>query len=284
MVPRISGSMIKIDSTQQQPVMGQSSADGWRLMPREHGAYAQVVFPLLTALALGNGSAAQFYWTAATIAVFIAHEPLLILAGQRGRRSHADLGDNAQKLAGSLSMAALVAGGLGWWHAPAEARLAVIVPLLLGICLLPFILHHREKTFAGELLVSLILSTTLLPVALAGGVVFRAAFAASAVWGAIFMLGTITVRAVIANAKKAAHSRRLVCASIILSLAALVLSFMLALNETLPPLLAAAIVPAALITLVCSFIGVHPRHLRVLGWSLVGSNVIVLAALVTALR
>ena len=276
--------MVKIDSTQRQPAMRQSTAEGWRLMPREHGAYAQVVFPLLTALALGNGSAAQFYWTAGAVAVFIAHEPLLILAGQRGRRSHADLGENARKLAASLSVAALAAGVLGWWHAPGDARLALALPLGLGLLLLPLILQHREKTLAGELLVSLIFSTMLLPVALAGGVVFRAACAASAVWSAIFMLATIMVRAVIATAKKGPHRRLLVCASIILSLAALVASFMLALSETMPLLLAVAILPPAVITFVCSFIGVHPRRLRVLGWSLVGSNVIALAALVIALR
>jgi hypothetical protein len=44
------------------------------------------------------------------------------------------------------------------------------------------------------------------------------------------------------------------------------------------------VLPAALITFACGFTGVHPRHLRVLGWSLVGSNVIALAALVVALR
>ena len=57
---------------------------------------------VLTALALGNRSAPQFLWTAAAVALFVAHEPLLILAGERGRRSHSELGEQAQKLAASL--------------------------------------------------------------------------------------------------------------------------------------------------------------------------------------
>ena len=275
--------MAKTDSS-QQPVIEQPSTERWRLLPREHGAYAQAVFPLLTALALGNGGAAQFYWAAATLALFVAHEPLLILAGQRGRRSHVDLAERAQKLVGSLSAVALVAGLLGWWYAPPSARLAVALPLGLAMVLLPLIIQHREKTLPGELLASLTFSTMLIPVALAGGVTLRAALIASAVWSAIFLLGTIAVRAVIANLKKATHSRWPVYASISLSLAAIVVSFLMLLTDAVPALAAAAVLPAALITFACSLMGVHPRHLRTLGWSLVASNVIAAAALVMALR
>lgn len=268
----------------QQPVIDQPSTERWRLLPREHGAYAQALFPLLTALALGSGGAAQFYWAAATIAVFVAHEPLLILAGQRGRRSHADLAERAQKLAGILLAAALIAGILGWWYAPPSARLAVALPLSLAIVLLPFIFQHREKTLPGELLASLTFSTMLIPVALAGSVTLRAALIAGAVWSTIFLLGTITVRAVIANLKKATHGRWPVYTSIGLSLAAIVVSFLVFLTDAVPALAAAAVLPAAFITFACSLMGVHPRHLRTLGWSLVASNVIALAALVMALR
>lgn len=276
--------MAKTDSSQHQPTMEQPSAEKWRLLPREHGAYAQVIFPLLTALALGDLSAPQFYWAAAAMAVFVAHEPLLIIAGERGRRSHADLGEHAQKLAGSLSLVALVAGVLGWWHAPQAARVAVFVPLGFGVFLLPLIITHHEKSLPGELLASLTFSTMLIPVALAGGVSLRAALIASAVWSTIFLLGTIMVRAVIANVKKATHSRWPVYTSISLSLAAVAVSFIMLLTDALPALVAAAILPAALMTFTCSLLGVHPRHLRIMGWSLVASNVIALVALIIGLR
>ena len=275
--------MAKSDS-QRHTAIKQPSAEKWRLLPREHGAYAQAVFPLLTALALGNGGAAPFLWAAAAIAVFIAHEPLLVLAGERGRRSHADLSNYAQKLAGSLSVVALAAGIVGWWQAPQSARLAVVLPLGLAILLLLLILSHREKSLPGELLVSLTFSTMLIPVAIAGGVSLRAALIASAVWCAIFLLGTIMVRAVIANFKKATHSRGLVFASITLSLAAIVASLAMLVTDGVPALAAAALLPAALVTFACALMGVHPRHLRTLGWSLVASNLIALAVLVIALR
>ena len=276
--------MAKTDSSQYQPAMEQRSAEKWRLLPREHGAYAQVVFPLLTALALGDRSAPQFLWAAASMALFVAHEPLLILAGERGRRSHAQLREHAQRLATILSLVAFGAGALGWWHAPQAARVAVIVPLGFGVFLLPLIITHHEKSLPGELLASLTFSTMLIPVALAGGVSLRAALIASAVWSTIFLLGTIMVRAVIANVKKATHSRWPVYTSISLSLAAVAVSFIMLLTDALPALVAAAILPAALMTFTCSLLGVHPRHLRIMGWSLVASNVIALVALIIGLR
>jgi hypothetical protein len=264
--------------------MEQRAAEKWRLLPREHGAYAQVVFPLLTALALGRGGAAQFYWAAAALAVFVAHEPLLILAGERGRRSRADLSADARKLAGGLSVAALAAGLLGWSYAPQSARIAVALPLTLGMFLLPLIILRREKTLLGELLVSLTFSTMLMPVALAGGVSLQAALTATAVWSVIFLLGTITVRAVIARAKKTPHSRWLVYASQSLSLAAIAASIILLLTDVAPALAVVAAMPAAIVTAGCTFAGIHPRHLRTVGWSIVGSNLIALAALLAALR
>ena len=277
--------MAKTDSSQHSPAIEQRSPEKkWRLLPREHGAYAQIIFPLLTALALGHGGVAQFYWAVAALAVFVAHEPLLILAGERGRRSHADLAEEAQKVASCLTVAALAAGLLGWWHAPQSARVAVTLPFSLGMLLLALIIRHREKTLLGELLVSLTFSTMLMPVALAGGTSLQAAVTASAVWSAIFVLATITVRSVIASVKKTTHSRWYVYASQGLSLAAIVVSIIMLLTDAAPGLAAAAVLPAALVTFACSFAGVHPRQLRALGWSLVACNVMALAALVVGLR
>lgn len=276
--------MTRTDSSQGRPAFEQAPAETWRLLPREHGAYAQLIFPLLTALALGDRSAPQFLWAAAAVAFFVAHEPLLILAGQRGRRSQAELGERARTFAAILSAAACATGALGWWHAPQSARLALLVPLVLGALLIPLIVSHREKSLAGELLVAFTFSTMLIPVGLAGAVSLRAALIASTVWSTIFSLGIFMVRAVIANVKKAPHSRWPVYTSTSLSLAAVVVSFIMLLTGALPALVAAAILPAALITFACTLMEVHPRHLRTLGWSLVGSNVIALAALVMGLR
>jgi len=259
-------------------------APGGSLLPREHGAYAGLAFPLITALSLGGPIAVQLLWVVGCIAVFFAHEPLLIMLGERGRRSHSALGSRARRSACGLAVLAITTGGLGWWLAPPAARAALILPLALGGILLRLILTHRERSLPGELLACLTLSSVVIPIALAGGTSARAAIIAGAVWVAVSASATLTVRAAIARVKQAAHHRRLADAAIAFGAAALFGSFLLIRANILPLLAGAAIYPVVLLAVVFRYVQVHPRHLRAMGWSLVGSNVITLIALLVALR
>jgi len=267
-----------------EPAAARRPAPGGSLLPREHGAYAGIAFPLITALLLGRPTAVQLLWIVGCVAVFLTHEPLLILLGERGRRSHTALGARARKAVRILAALAVAGGGLGWWLAPAEARLALFLPLALGGILLRLILTHRERSLAGELLACVTLSSVVVPIALAGGVSWRAAIIAGAVWSAVSCLATLTVRATIARAKQTANHRRLACATLAFCAAALLASFLLIRANLLPLLAAAAILPFVLLAVAFSLVHVHPRHLRVMGWSLVGSNVITLIALLVGLR
>jgi hypothetical protein len=259
-------------------------APGGSLLPREHGAYAGIAFPLITALALGAPTAVQLLWIAGCVAVFLAHEPLLIMLGERGRRSHTALGVRARKAVYIFVALAVAAGGLGWWLAPSAARVALILPLALGGLLPRLILTHRERSLPGELLACLTLSSVVIPIALAGGATPRAAIIAGAVWCAVSALATLTVRATIARAKQTVNHRRLTYATIAFSAAALLASFFLTRANVLPVLAAAAILPVVLLAVAFSIVHVHPRHLRAMGWSLVGSNVFTLIALLVGLR
>jgi hypothetical protein len=69
-----------------------------------------------------------------------------------------------------------------------------------------------------------------------------------------------------------------------LSLGAMLAAFFLILANLLPALAAAAILPFVLLAMTFSIAQIHPRHLRAMGWSLVGSNVITLIALLVGLR
>jgi len=268
----------------REPTTARRPAPGGSLLPREHGAYAGILFPLLTALLLGRPTAVQLLWIAGCVAVFLIHEPLLILLGERGRRSYSKQGARARKAVRILAALAVAAGGLGWWLAPAAARHALFLPLALGALLLRLILTHRERSLAGEILACLTLSSVVIPIALAGGVSWRAAIIAGAVWCVVSGLATLTVRATIARAKQTANHRQLVYATIALSVAALVAAFLLALVNLLPALAAAAILPVVLVAVVFSIMHLHPRHLRAMGWSLVGCNLIALIALIIGLR
>jgi Cu/Ag efflux pump CusA len=45
------------------------------LLPKEHGAYGQIAFPLATAFAVAGVSAAGLFLCITAVAGFLAHEP-----------------------------------------------------------------------------------------------------------------------------------------------------------------------------------------------------------------
>src|SRR5262245_28487506 len=74
------------------------------MLPREHGAYGQLLFPLVTALAVGWPTVAAYGLAVAGIALFVAHEPLLVVMGQRGVRAEREQTRRAWRwLTGSVS-------------------------------------------------------------------------------------------------------------------------------------------------------------------------------------
>ena len=160
----------------------------------------------------------------------------------------------------------------------------MILPLALAALLLHVILTRRERSLPGEVLASVTLSSVVVPIALAGGVGLRASLIAGVVWCAVSALATLVVRATIARAKQAANHRRLACATMALSAAALLASIVLTRANIVPALAAAAIFPFVLLAATFSIVHVHPRHLRTMGWSLVGSNLLTLILLSVGLR
>ena len=57
------------------------------LVPREHGAYGQLAFPLITSFLVAGVSTVSLLIAASVVAGFLAHEPLLVLVGRRGARA-----------------------------------------------------------------------------------------------------------------------------------------------------------------------------------------------------
>jgi hypothetical protein len=220
----------------------------------------------------------------AIVAVFLLHEPLMILTGGRGGRARREAGATARRRAALLGVLALAAGVAGLWLAPPAARTTALIPVIFAGLLLPLIFSRREKTAAGELLVAWSLSTTMIPVAVAGGVEPAAAMAASAVWAIAFSLSTITVRAIIARAKKRQPTGLAPIIAPALCAVVIAAALFLAARDDFPTAVAIAVVPTALVALVFGLLGVHPRNLRRMGWSLVASNLAVLAALLIGLR
>ncbi len=84
-----------------------------RILPREHGAYAQLGVPLVVALAAGRPGVAAFAFALGAIALFFVHEPLLSLAAELGARARSTARAARRlehSLAGELVLSSLLAG------------------------------------------------------------------------------------------------------------------------------------------------------------------------------
>ena len=166
-------------------------------LPREHGAYGQLAFPLVTALVVSGGSVPAGLIALAVVGCFLAHESLLVLLGLRGARARRE----HRKLAGRwLSVLGVSAGGaaaLALASLPASVWWPLLVPVIPTVPLVMAVVAGKEKTWPAEVGVSLAFSGAAFPVAMAGGATIATAATITAVFGLNFVLATLGVRKVI---------------------------------------------------------------------------------------
>jgi hypothetical protein len=253
------------------------------LVPREHGAYGQLAMPLLTALAIGRPGAAALLLTAATVLAFVAHESLLVVTGQRGRRALEVDGPRARRTLALLGGLALAAGAIGVALAPPAARAALPLPAVLVVAVGWLVVRRLEKTIAGEILVGAALSSGGLVVALAGGAGVREGVACWLTWVLAFGAATLAVQVVLERARsKGRRDPGLAHAGAALLLVAVAVAG--SALAGLPWAAPVALVPTALLSLVVCLARFSPRRLRELGWAMVGSSVLTMVLLVAGLR
>ncbi|HTT71613.1 MAG TPA: YwiC-like family protein [Anaeromyxobacteraceae bacterium] len=253
------------------------------LVPHEHGAYGQLALPLATALALGRPTLASGALALTVVLLFLAHEPLLVVLGQRGRRARAADGPRARRLLSRLLGAAALSGIAGCALAPAPARLALLPPLALGVLVATLLAKGREKTLLGEVAIGIALSSGALAVALCGGVSPPKALAAWGVWSVSFTTATLAVRAVLARGRSKGRRDPGTARAVAVAALALLAFAALALAG-LPRAAALALVPTPLLSLVVCLARPAPKRLRALGWAVVGAGLVTLALIVLALR
>lgn len=253
------------------------------LLPREHGAWGQLALPLVAALALGRPGSASLLLAAGVVLVFLCHEPLVVVLGQRGRRVQGSLGGLAIRRIAGLGLAAVATGGTGLLLAPAAARVAVVPAAALGACAIGLALARLEKTTGGELLVSWALAAASAPVAIAAGAPPRHAWASVVTWAVSFTAATLPVRAILLRARtRGAVDRRPLAAGVAAALGGVAL--WAGTRGTIPWPAAIAILPVTLAALVVSLAPVRPQRLTLVGWSVVGASVAALLVLVLGLR
>lgn len=249
------------------------------LLPREHGIYAEVAFPILTALWIGRPSLAGACFAIAVIAAFLIHEPVLVLLGRRGAWVRASLGGRAKRYVEILGCLAVVCGLVGVWQVGTTVRIAFLVLMPLALPLAFMTASKQEKSLPGETLIALIVSLASVPIAMAGGASLASAVAAAGVWFVVFVFSTMTVHAILARTKRRTERPAIMVASAAVLLAAgAVVGYAMG---GLPWLL--AMIPAPFVCAGVVLGRLPVKRLKVLGWLLVLGNLATAIVLILTL-
>ncbi len=250
------------------------------LVPKEHGAYAQLGLPLLTGLLMGRPGLISMLLTTGFLAALLAHEPLLVAMGRRGDRARRDDGTRARRrlLAllglGSLSLALVFA------LATHVVRGALVIPATLGIVTGLVLLADAEKTLLGEWVAAGALSSIIVPLCVAGGGSPAVALQAFLVFVLGFFASVSAVRATIATKKHGAGLASRLAPVLATGATGLALAGLRVVPTWVPiasaPMLVGAIALAAFPP--------PPRALMRVGWTLVATGVATAALVVIYAR
>ena len=171
------------------------------LKPKEHGAYAIVMIPMLTAVVTQGVGVVGAAVVVATLAGFFAHEPLLVALGHRGRRVRRDAPEARTRALGWLSLS-VVAGTLAMGFGSPTVRLSLAGCLGFAILCLTLAAARLHRTLGGQLMGVAGLSVPCVPILIAGGMSVPHAAVVWLVWLIGFMSITLAVRGVIAAQKR----------------------------------------------------------------------------------
>jgi hypothetical protein len=218
-------------------------------------------------------SAASVLFAVAAAAAFAAHEPLLVVLGERGTRARREDGVRARHRL-TLAVLGSAALGLGALVLSPTARPWVALPGVLAVIALVFILRRTERTLAGQLVASATLTAAALPTAVASGVGWRLAGAVCAVFYATSVLSTVEVRTI---ARRGASNLSRLGAWVVSSAALTALAIW-------QPRLALSALPTVLAVIAIVTIRPEPSRLRQLGWMLATASLITATTVVIALR
>ena len=239
------------------------------LIPREHGAYGQLAFPMATALAIGRPTPGAIALAVAGVAAFLGHESLLVVLGQRGGRAAREQRSEARRSLFVFGALAVGSGLAAIILLPAFVRSSLAVPILLALALAVVVASGQERTFSGEILAAVTLSAFSLPVALAAGASWTSALTISIVFALMFLVATTAVHAIIARVH-GGGSRRPISGGLTLSV---LLALILLVHEGLVhPIAPWAGLPVSIVALYLVGRPPSPHYLRVVGWTLVAAT------------
>ncbi len=259
------------------------------MIPREHGAYAELLFPIAAVLLGGSPTTSTWLLAVGAIACFLANEPLLVLFGQRGTRTKREESDRAKRALLIFALLALGAGVAGLLLATTAVQYAVSVPLLLGAGLVMLAIQGLERSMFGEVLAASTLSSVAVPLGLSADLGLAATLSVALIWLVTSLLGTAVVRLTVARTKaksdeELARVRSKRALLVLVCLAVIVVGVAAPYGFRVGLWVLAAAVPVAVVVFAMAVLQPTARRLRLMGWSLVAANLLSLIAVVTTLK
>ena len=253
------------------------------LLPREHGAYGQIAFPLIAAFAVAGPSTAGTLIAVATVAGFLAHEPALILLGLRGVRAKRDMRPRAVQWLGIWAVIGAAAGIAAVMTMDRAARPTLLVPLVPALLLALATARGKEKSWCGETAAAVAFSAVALPVAVAAGAAWSTAAAIVIPFALLFVSSTLAVRVVILRVRgggdpvAAAITRRAALSIAVGGAAVLAMATAIA---ALPVSTLGAAAPGLITAAALAVRPPGPSRLRAVGWTLVAVSVLTTALVI----
>ena len=259
------------------------------MMPREHGAYFMLLLPLISVLLGGRPRSAAALWTLAALSAFVAHEPLLVLAGRRGKRAKRDTGRDARTQLWVWSTLAIVFGAAGYAMTTDAANYALLVPIGIAGAALALALQGLERTALGELTAGAALTCAALPIGIASGLEPRVVGAVVAIWLLTTWLNTTVVRATVKKTRAKTPQDRTVARvwtalAATIAIAAIGVGVLGLQTNDSPWWLFGAVLPTSIVALIIALSPLTARHIAAVGWSLAAAGVVTLTLIVLALR
>jgi len=253
------------------------------MFPKEHGAYGQLVFPIVTALAVGRPGVGALALAAAAVCAFMPHEPLLVILGQRGPRAARDEGSRARRWLGAFAALAVAFAIVALVKLPTQARLALGAPAAIGLIVGAIIFSRREHTMGGEIVTATALAALASPLALGSSATPLAARTIPLVFVASFVSATFCVHGVILHTRKPPAIDARTTGATVATLAVAVLA-VAARGGIVSPVAAWAALPMCAGGVLLAAYPPSARQLKTVGWTLVGTTALTSLVLVVWLR
>jgi hypothetical protein len=256
------------------------------MLPREHGAYGQLLLPLATALAIADVDAAALLTSTAALTAFVAHEPLSVLLGRRGVRARRELHRRAVTWL-VISAGIAIAAGLGAVAAtPSHARWLFAWPLAPAAVLAGLLVTGREKSALGEIASAIAFAAIAIPIYGASAQSPLPGFVVAFTFAGLFIVGTLGVRIVILGTRAGGDLRavRVTRRQLAIALVFVGIGLLLIWKSQAGTTAALAILPGMAFATSLAIRPPAGRRLRAVGWTMVSTTAFLAVALVAAFR